>query len=141
MVAFALAVWARQPPTAASLGLTGFAAGAAVATKPYAILSLVGDLDPALARLPEPRPPAAAAPGAGDRPAGALWLARHRLVQLVSLRLADQLRLPRNRLLRCSAPLNALGLLFSPGKGLIFYSPLVVLGALGLPRSGARDRR
>ncbi|MDP3999864.1 MAG: hypothetical protein Q8Q11_00285 [bacterium] len=29
---------------------------------------------------------------------------------------------------------NFLGALFSPGKGLIWYSPLVVLGALGFPR-------
>ena len=39
-----------------------------------------------------------------------------------------------------TAPLNVLGLLFSPGKGLIFYSPLVVLGAIGLPRLWRRDR-
>jgi hypothetical protein len=37
-------------------------------------------------------------------------------------------------------PLNVLGLIFSPGKGLIFYSPLVVLGALGLPRLWRQDR-
>jgi hypothetical protein len=42
--------------------------------------------------------------------------------------------------LTLSAPLNFLGLLFSPGKGLIFYSPLVVLGALGLPRLWRADR-
>ena len=37
-----------------------------------------------------------------------------------------------------SAPLNFFGLLFSPGKGLIFYSPLVVLGALGAAAHVAR---
>ncbi len=31
-----------------------------------------------------------------------------------------------------AAPLNAMGLFFSPGKGLIWYSPLVVIGVLGL---------
>ena len=31
-----------------------------------------------------------------------------------------------------SAPINAIGLLVSPGKGLFFYSPLVLLGMLGL---------
>ena len=39
-----------------------------------------------------------------------------------------------------SAPLNFFGLLFSPGKGLVFYSPLVVLGALGVPRMWRADR-
>jgi hypothetical protein len=42
--------------------------------------------------------------------------------------------------LTVSAPLNFLGLIFSPGKGLILYSPLVVLGALGLPRLWKLDR-
>jgi len=36
--------------------------------------------------------------------------------------------------------INFFGLLFSPGKGLVFYSPLVVLGALGLPRMWREDR-
>jgi hypothetical protein len=39
-----------------------------------------------------------------------------------------------------SAPLNVFGLLFSPGKGLILYSPLVILGALGLPGLWRDDR-
>src|SRR6185503_15467606 len=42
--------------------------------------------------------------------------------------------------LTLSAPLNVVGLLVSPGKGLIFYSPLVILGALGLPRLWRQDR-
>lgn len=32
------------------------------------------------------------------------------------------------------APVNFVGFLFSPGKGLAFYSPLIILGLLGLPR-------
>jgi hypothetical protein len=36
----------------------------------------------------------------------------------------------RQRLL--AMPFSALGLVISPGKGLVFYSPLVVLGSLGL---------
>jgi hypothetical protein len=39
------------------------------------------------------------------------------------------------------APINFLGVLFSPGKGLILYSPLVVLGALGLREMWRDDRR
>ena len=41
-----------------------------------------------------------------------------------------------------AAPLNAMGLFFSPGKGLIWYSPLVVIGVLGLAVLWrVRDRR
>ena len=51
-----------------------------------------------------------------------------------------RLRLQPTPLNPLTAPFNTLGLLFSPGKGLILYSPLVVLGALGLPRLWRQDR-
>jgi Dolichyl-phosphate-mannose-protein mannosyltransferase len=38
------------------------------------------------------------------------------------------------------APVNAAGFLFSPGKGLAFYSPLILLGLLGLPRLWREQR-
>jgi hypothetical protein len=38
------------------------------------------------------------------------------------------------------APVNFVGFLFSPGKGLAFYSPLIVLGLLGLPRLWRAER-
>ena len=40
-----------------------------------------------------------------------------------------------------AAPFNAIGFLVSPGKGLLWYSPLVVLGALGVAVLWHRDRR
>ena len=40
-----------------------------------------------------------------------------------------------------AAPLNAIGLLVSPGKGLLLYSPLVALGLIGLVRLWRDDRR
>ena len=40
-----------------------------------------------------------------------------------------------------AAPLNWIGLFASPGKGLLLYSPLVVLGLLGLPAVWRHDRR
>jgi hypothetical protein len=40
-----------------------------------------------------------------------------------------------------AAPINFIGFFISPGKGLIFFSPLVVLGALGLAAMYRRDRR
>ena len=39
-----------------------------------------------------------------------------------------------------AAPVNWLGLLISPGKGLLVYSPVVVLGALGVRELYRRDR-
>ena len=39
-----------------------------------------------------------------------------------------------------AAPFNWPGLLVSPGKGLVFYSPLVLLGALGLLEMWRRNR-
>ena len=40
-----------------------------------------------------------------------------------------------------AAPFNFIGYLVSPGKGLVWYSPLVVLGFLGLRRLASEDRR
>jgi hypothetical protein len=40
-----------------------------------------------------------------------------------------------------AAPLNFVGFFISPGKGLVFFSPLVVIGALGLGALYRRDRR
>jgi hypothetical protein len=39
-----------------------------------------------------------------------------------------------------AAPINAVGYFVSPGKGLLWYSPLVILGLLGLKQLHARDR-
>jgi hypothetical protein len=138
MVAFAVAYWARSSPSTLSWGLTGLATGAAVATKAYS----------ALAVLPI---------------AILLWPAFMRLDRRQKLRLAVAVCLPvliwvgviawynwsryggvtdfgyPESPLTKSAPLNFLGLLFSPGKGLIFYSPLVVLGAMGSPRMWRAD--
>jgi len=139
MVAFAVAYRARSFPSARSWGLTGFATGAAVATKAY---SLVAVLPVAIL----------------------LWPAFIALDRRQKLRLGLAVCLPvllwiaivawynwsrfgdptsfgySESPLTKSAPLNFFGLLFSPGKGLVFYSPLVVLGALGLPRMWREDR-
>ena len=140
LAAFALAVWARRSPSLLSWGLTGFATGAAVATKAYALVSVAADRDPALAGLPGARAAPEAAAGASPsacrccsgsaRSAGTTGRGSAR---------ATDFGYPDSPL-TMSAPLNFLGLLFSPGKGLIFYSPLVVLGALGLPRMWREDR-
>jgi hypothetical protein len=139
LAAFALGAWARLRPTPLPWALTGFAAGAAAATKGYSVLSLV-----AIAFL--------------------LWPTFIGLERRRRLRLGAALLVPvllwgvaiawynvarfgsptdfgySDFALTLSMPLNILGLIFSPGKGLILYSPLVVLGALGLPRLWRADR-
>jgi hypothetical protein len=139
LVAFALAVWARRSPSVLSWGLTGFATGCAVATKAYSLVAVLP-----IAIL--------------------LWPAFAALERRQQLRLAVAVCLPvlvwagavgfynwsrfgsatefgyGSTPWTKSAPLNVLGLLFSPGKGLLLYSPLIVLGALGLPRMWREDR-
>jgi hypothetical protein len=135
---YALAVWARRSPSVLSWALTGLATGATVTTKPYAAVALV---------------PVAIL----------LWPAFLAIDRRQRLRLALAVCIPvllwvgvigwynwmrfgsvtefgyGEAPLTKSMPLAALGLLFSPGKGLVLYSPLVVLGALGLPHLLRRD--
>jgi hypothetical protein len=139
LTTLALGAWARVRRTPLVWGLTGFAAGAAAATKGYSALTLV-----AVAIL--------------------LWSTFAGLDRHAKLRLGAAVLSPviawgiaiawynvarfgsptdfgyAETALTLSMPLNVLGLLFSPGKGLIFYSPLVVLGALGMPRLWRQDR-
>lgn len=139
LVAFALAVWARERRTVLAWGLTGFAAGAALATKPYALVVLA-----AIAVLLWPP---FRALERRERTQLALALGLPLLAWIAAIGWYNWFRFGsptdsgyHESMLTFTAPLNALGLLFSPGKGLIFYSPLVVLGALGLPRLWRRDR-
>lgn len=139
LAAFAFAAWARIRATPLPWALAGFAAGAAAATKGYAVLSLLS-----IAVL--------------------LWPTFMSLDRQRRLKLAVAIGLPvlawgvaigwynvarfgsptdfgySDFALTLSMPLNVLGLILSPGKGLIFYSPLVVLGALGVPRLWRADR-
>ena len=97
MVAFAVAYWARNSPSLLSWGLTGFATGAAVATKAYslvAVLPIAILLWPAFAGA---RPPREAAAGGRGLPAGAALDRRDRLVQLVALRRRDRASATPNR--------------------------------------------
>jgi hypothetical protein len=139
LASFALAAWARRSPSALSWGLTGFATGATVATKPYACLVL-----PAIAILLYP---------------GLRGLVRPKLIRLTTAALAplvfwvaaiaiyNAARFDgptdfgySSAALTLAMPLNFFGLLLSPGKGLLIYSPLVVLGLLGLSRLWRADR-
>ena len=139
IAAFALGLWARRSPSTLSWGLTGLAAGAVVATKPYSgilLLPIAILLWPAFAPLPRRDQArlavAAAAPVL-------LWMAAIAWYNWTRFDSPTDFGYGESSL-TLSAPLNVLGLLFSPGKGLILYSPLVVLGALGLPRMWRADR-
>jgi hypothetical protein len=138
MTACALAFWARDRPSVLSWGLTGFATGAAVATKAYALVTVLPIavlLWPAFFRL-EGR--------ARVRQALAvclpvlLWIAVIAWYNYSRFGSVTEFGYAESPL-TLSAPLNFLGLLFSPGKGLLLYSPLVLLGALGLPRMWKQD--
>lgn len=139
LVAFALAVWARSRATAMAWGLTGFASGAVVATKPYALITLV-----AIAVLLAPtflsfdRRQRLRLGLAACLPLLAWFaaIAWYNWLRFGSLTESGY----QESMATLNMPINFLGLLLSPGKGLIFYSPLVVLGALGLPRLWRRDR-
>jgi hypothetical protein len=139
LTAFALASWARARPTVTAWGLTGFAAGAAAATKPYAgvaLLPIAILLWPswiALDRRQRLRLGIAVALPVLAWFAAIGWYNWSRFGGLTDFGYPESA-------LTLSMPLNVLGLLFSPGKGLILYSPLVILGALGLPRLWREDR-
>jgi hypothetical protein len=139
LASFACGAWARRNPSGFSWALTGLAAGGAAATKPYACLIL-----PALAIL--------------------LWPGLKGRLRVEQIRLGLSFAIPlllwalaiaiynaarfdgptdfgySSASLTLAMPLNFMGLLISPGKGLIFYSPLVVLGALGVGRLWREDR-
>jgi hypothetical protein len=136
---FALAAWAQRKPSLASWGATGFAAGAAVATKPYACLIL-----PALAILLWP---ALRGRLNAERLRFGLALVAPLLLWIVAVGIYNAARFDgptdfgySSAALTLAMPLNFMGLLISPGKGLVFYSPLVILGALGLRDLWRADR-
>jgi hypothetical protein len=139
LASFALAAWARIRPTPAIWGLTGFAAGATAATKPYSAITLLPlaiFLWPAWSALNRRRRlqllASALLPLLGWA-AAIGWYNWARFGSPADFGYSESS-------LTLSMPLNVLGLLFSPGKGLIFYSPLAVLGALGLAPLWREDR-
>jgi hypothetical protein len=139
IAAFALAVWARRSPSVLSWGLTGFATGAAAATKAYALIAIVPIailLWPAfraLDRRQKVRLGLAACLPLVLWGGAIAWYNWWRFGSITNFGYTESS-------LTLTAPLNVLGLLVSPGKGLLVYSPLVVLGALGVPRLWREDR-
>jgi hypothetical protein len=139
ITAFALAAWARRSPSTLSWGLTGLATGAAVATKPYAAISV---LPIAIMLWPtfvsQDRRERLRLAAAVCLPV-LVWAGVIGWYNWSRFGSVTEFGYPSSPLTK-SAPLNVFGLLLSPGKGLVLYSPLVVLGALGLPRMWKQDR-
>jgi hypothetical protein len=140
MASFALAAWARRNPSALSWGLTGLATGAAAASKAYAILAVVPiavflwSAFWALDRRQRLRLGLAVALPVLAWLVAIAWYNWYRFGGIAKFGYSTGYELSP------SLPLNVLGFFVSPGKGLIFYSPLVVLGALGMPRLWRQDR-
>ena len=139
LVAFALAVWARRTPTVRAWALTGLASGAVAATKPYASVALIAIavlLLPTFWAFDRQRRIRLALAALLPLLAWFAAIAWYNWLRFGSLTDSGY----HESMLTLTAPLNVFGLLFSPGKGLIFYSPLVVLGVLGLARMWRQDR-
>ena len=131
--------WARRAPTIKAWAVTGVIGGAAMVGKPYAVLAvapLALLLIPALRRPPRQAIALAAAvviPVVGWA-AVTLWYNAARHGSMLDFGSAERLS-PT-----VAGPFNWLGLLASPGKGLLLYSPLVVLGLLGVRTMWRADR-
>jgi hypothetical protein len=133
------AAWAAARPTIVRFGLYGLAVAFAVNAKPYGILLTAGVL-PLLLPLLQAfslrqrlRKCAAFAAPVAVGIAAAAWYNWYRTRSLTNFGNPYSSDL-------VGTPINVLGLLFSPGKGLIFYSPLVILGALGIKDLWRVDR-
>lgn len=138
-LAFLACAWAAARPTAWRLILAGVAAGAAAATKPYGILLILGLV------------PLLIGPMRGlDRPArlrGLVALLLPLAVWIVAIGWYNHYRTGSVANFGnpyygewLATPINAIGMFLSPGKGLVLYSPLVVLGLLGMRDLWRADR-
>jgi hypothetical protein len=132
---FAAALAARESEWSRPWWLAGFCAGAAVAAKPYAlpaVLAILVVLMP-IRQAGGRRRLAVVLPFAAWLVAVA-WFNYSRLGN--ALKTGDA-----SFEATLAAPLNVLGFLFSPGKSVFLYSPLVLIGALGLPAFWRAHRR
>ena len=143
MAAFAATVLAAagtaRSPTPGRFALLGVAAALTANSKPYGIVLVLGVVPllfrPFLELSPERRVRVAAAVVVpvllGVVAIG--WYNWYRTGSITNFDNAYTSEL-------LATPINAIGLLASPGKGLLLYSPLVVLGLIGLRRMWNQDR-
>jgi hypothetical protein len=138
MTVFA-AAWAVNRPTTGRMALLGCSVAMTINSKPYGALLLLGVLPlllPTLLRLVREHRVRVVGVLAVPVIAGLAvfaWYNWYRTGSVTNTGYA----LTAGPLL--AMPISAAGLLISPGKGLVFYSPLVVLGILGLRELWRRD--
>jgi hypothetical protein len=137
---FAASAFAARRPSPGRYGLVGIAAGLTINSKPYGAFLLVGVIpllwEPFMTLSPRQRAsalaclaiPLVAAAGAG---AWYNWYRTGSTTNFMNTYIAAPV----------AAPISALGLYLSPGKGLLWYSPLVILGIIGFRDFWRSDRR
>jgi hypothetical protein len=128
---FAAVLYAQDSPSWRPWAAAGFGAGLVLADKPYGILAVAA----ILALLVEPWRKAGQRQRRRFAAAGAvpllLWGVAFGAFNLT--RTGGILDTGRSDpQLTLAAPLNAIGFMVSPGKALLLYSPVVILGILGL---------
>jgi hypothetical protein len=134
------AAWTAGRPTTGRLALLGFAVAMTINSKPYGTLLVLGLLPlfgTSLVQLVRERRATALAAFAVPVIAGVAAIAWYNWYRTGSVTNFGDTYIA-GRLL--ALPFSVAGLLASPGKGLVFYSPLVVLGLLGLRELWRADR-
>jgi hypothetical protein len=127
----AAVLYAQESESWRPWAAAGFAAGLVLADKPYGIVAVIA----LLALLVQPWRRADARTRWRYAIAGAVplltWAVAFAAFNLT--RTGDILDTGRSDpSLTLAAPLNAIGFVVSPGKGLLLYSPVVIVGLLGL---------
>jgi hypothetical protein len=138
-LSFVAAAWAAARPTTLRFALVGIAAGLAANSKPYGAFLLAGVV-PLLWRPFQQLPPrqrarvaaALVAPLVLAAVAGG-WYNWYRTGSVTNF-MNNYIAAP------VAAPISAVGLFISPGKGLLLYSPLVILGLVGFKDLWRSDR-
>ncbi len=139
-VAFFMSVWASRSRRPLAYACAGFATGAMAASKPYMLVvvpALAVLLWEGLREMPS-----------RDRRRCVLLATAPLLIWLVAIAWYNwyrtgsitDFRNPYREQAPLSAPFNALGLFLSPGKGLLLFSPLALLGLVGLRQLWIEDR-
>jgi hypothetical protein len=134
------AAWASKRPTAGRLALLGVAMALTMNSKAYGALLMLGALPlcaSALLRLVRERRIMLLVAFVIPVLCGLAAIAWYNWYRTGSVTNFDNTYIAGRVL---ALPFSVAGLLVSPGKGLLFYSPLVVLGLLGL-RELSRDDR
>lgn len=138
-LSFCAAAWTARRPSGIRFALAGAACGLTANSKPYGALLLLGVLPllaGALLSVPRERRLRMVAAFAAPVIVAVVAIGWYNWYRSGSVsNFVDTFEGSP-----VSAPISAIGLFLSPGKGLVFYSPLVVLGLLGWRGLARSDR-